>query len=132
MPPSPHDPADPGAWLRRSRSNLALARQGRTTPEVLYADLCFHAQQAAEKAVKAVLVSRAAPFPKTHVIERLLDLVGESGIEVPTDLRDTAILSDYATHARYPGPAEAVTEGEYHRAVELVELVVRWAEEVVG
>ncbi len=132
MPPNEYDPADPRAWLRRSHSNLARARQGRTAPEILYADLCFDAQQAAEKAIKAVLVSQATPFPKTHVIERLLDLVGGSGIEVPPNLCDAAALSDYATHTRYPGPAEAVTEEEWRQAVQLAEQVVQWAEGVVG
>jgi len=42
-------------WLRHSRSNLARAESGRMTPEILYEDLCFDAQQAAEKALKDVL-----------------------------------------------------------------------------
>ena len=40
----------------RAASNLARARQGRQCEEVLFEDLCFDAQQAAEKALKALLI----------------------------------------------------------------------------
>ncbi|MGE5310527.1 MAG: HEPN domain-containing protein [Nitrospirota bacterium] len=42
-------------WMRRARADLALAqmtRQKRIAPEIL----TFHAQQAVEKALKALLV----------------------------------------------------------------------------
>ncbi|MGB9825381.1 MAG: HEPN domain-containing protein [Desulfofundulus sp.] len=47
---------DSRLWLRRARSNLERARLGRVSEGILYEDLCFDAQQAAEKALKAVLV----------------------------------------------------------------------------
>jgi len=72
MPPEYRDPTDPAEWLRRARSNLARARADRGLPEVLYEDLCFDAQQAVEKCLKALLVYRQAPFPKTHAIADLL------------------------------------------------------------
>jgi HEPN domain-containing protein len=48
-----YSPDDPREWLNRARNNLALAKAKRKGiyPE----DLCFGAQQAAEKAIKAVL-----------------------------------------------------------------------------
>ncbi len=60
MPPETRDPTNPREWLRRARSNLACARSGRPTPEVLYEDLCFDAQQAAAKSRRAVLVKNQA------------------------------------------------------------------------
>lgn len=81
MPPGRNDPADPRAWLRRARSNLARARV--TPPQVLYEDLCFDAQQAAEKAIKAVLGHRAISFPKTHDLNHLLSLAARNGIDIP-------------------------------------------------
>jgi HEPN domain-containing protein len=53
-----YPPTDPREWLNRARSNLALAKSG--TVGALLEDLCFEAQQAAEKAVKAVFVHRGA------------------------------------------------------------------------
>jgi HEPN domain-containing protein len=50
-------PDDPREWLNRARSNLNRARA--ELAEVYFEDLCFDAQQAAEKAIKAVLIRRA-------------------------------------------------------------------------
>ena len=63
MPPSLRSASDPAEWLRHARSNLSRCRSDRRLPEVLFEDLCFDAQQAAEKAVKAVLVLRGRRFP---------------------------------------------------------------------
>ncbi len=38
-------------WLRRAKSNLAIAKMGRISDEILFEDLCFDAQQAAERVV---------------------------------------------------------------------------------
>nr|WP_243029119.1 HEPN domain-containing protein [Thermus albus] len=53
----PHDASDPLVWLARAKSNLARAQLGRTSPEVVWEDPCFDAHQAAEKALKALLVA---------------------------------------------------------------------------
>jgi len=50
-------------WLRRARSNLARASQGQVAPDVLFEDPCFNAQQAAEKALKALLVLKGVQVP---------------------------------------------------------------------
>lgn len=96
MPPSSDRAGNPGEWLRRARSNLARARQTPPTSEIMLEDLCFDAQQAAEKAIKAVLVARAVDFPKTHSIADLLTLLQQSGVEVPPNVRE-AIRADGLT-----------------------------------
>ena len=50
-------------WLKRARSNLARAKAGRTSPEMLYEDFCFDAQQAAEKALKSLCIAYGIVFP---------------------------------------------------------------------
>ncbi len=59
-------PNDPREWLRRARSNLSQAKGGIGLPEVYLEDLCFQAQQAAEKALKGVLIALGIHFPHTH------------------------------------------------------------------
>ena len=76
MLPKAVEPGEPGDWLRHAWSDLDLARVGQNS-RILLEDLCFHAQQAAEKALKAVLVFRSVPFPKTHNIRTLMDLLPE-------------------------------------------------------
>lgn len=132
MPPEYRDPTNPMEWLRRARSNLARARADRDLAGVLYEDLCFDAQQAAEKAIKAILVERQIPFPKTHDIVGLLTLLQESGVGMPEEIKRSGILTEYAVDTRYPGLSEDVTEDEYLEAVELAERVFRWAETLVS
>ena len=54
MPPDAPQAGSAQDWLRHARSDLALASM-RKTKRVLYEHLCFHAQQAVEKAVIDVL-----------------------------------------------------------------------------
>ena len=61
-------------WLRHARSDLALASM-RKTKRLLYEHLCFHAQQAAEKAVKAVLVHHGIRVPRSHDMAYLLTML---------------------------------------------------------
>ncbi len=72
MPPEGASPGDPREWLRRARSNLARAAQGQVTPDVLLEDACFDAQQAVEKALKALLILRGMQVPRTHTISELI------------------------------------------------------------
>jgi HEPN domain-containing protein len=74
-------PDDPAEWLGRARSSLNLS--SAKTPGVLYEDLCFQAQQAAEKALKAVFVSRKIPYPYTHDINALLSGLEQQALQFP-------------------------------------------------
>jgi HEPN domain-containing protein len=65
------DPTNPRTWLLRARSNLRRAALGPQHPEVFLEDLCWDAQQAAEKALKALCIHRGIAFPKTHSLEML-------------------------------------------------------------
>ena len=66
--PERFPPDDPREWLNHARSNLAMAKN--RVPEVYLEDLCFEAQQAAEKAIKAVMIMRNIEFPKRVWLER--------------------------------------------------------------
>ncbi len=127
MPP---DPGSPAHWLVHATSDLELAKAGRS-PDVLLEALCFHAQQAAEKAVKAALVSRSISFPQTHNIRTLLDLL-PGDISVPQTIQDAVFLTDYAVASRYPTEAEPVTEAEYDEAPQSASAVHQWARGLVN
>ena len=131
MPPS-KDPSDPREWLRRARSNLAIASGSPASPEIVYDDLCFEAQQAAEKAVKAVMVAGRQDFPKSHNIGELLDLVEGAGMPPPADVSEARRLSRYAAGGRYPRFGEDASPEEWRRAVALAERMLRWAESVIA
>lgn len=130
MPPS-QIPGSPTDWLARSRSSLALAKVEKPA-ESYWEDLCFHAQQAAEKALKAVLLHRGLPFRFVHDLNELLAVLESSGVNIPVRLREAGTLNEFAVMTRYPGPYESVTETDYRRAVELAEVVVEWAAGVLS
>lgn len=130
MLPERFPPDDPREWLNRSRSNLSRAKS--RILEVYLEDLCFDAQQAAEKAIKALLVKKGVAFPYVHDIAHLLDLLEQTGVQIPDPVRRAEDLTRYAVVTRYPGVAEPVTESHYREAVASAEAVVRWAGEVIG
>ena len=115
-------------WRQRAKSNLARAKQPKPA-EVFWEDYCFDAQQAAEKAVKAVLTVRGIDFPKSHDIAELLLLLAPA--DVSDDLWSAERLTQYAVVTRYPGRKPPVSEEECGQAVTLAEQVVRWAERIV-
>jgi len=126
-------PDDPREWLNRARSNLVRARATWGVPDVYLEDICFDAQQAAEKAIKAVLVSRGVDFPRVHDIADLLSLVAEVGIPTPPEVLDAAELTDYAVVARYPAAAvEPAAEDDCKAAIQAAEAVFRWACAVIN
>lgn len=126
-PPERFPPNDPREWMNRAQSNLVRARS--QIPGAYLEDLCFDAQQAAEKAIKAVMIARNIEFPYVHDLDQLLTLLEETGQRVPDEIHRAEGLTRYATAARYPGMERPVSEQEHAEAVAVAEAVVQWAEE---
>jgi HEPN domain-containing protein len=120
-------PDDPQEWLNRARSNLALARtQGQ---DIYLEDLCFNLQQAAEKALKALLIQMGVEFPYVHDIGQLLTRLEASGCAIPEALLQGARLTRFAVFTRYPGIAPSIGRAEYRDALALADAIVKWVEE---
>jgi len=116
------------AWMQHARSDFQLGRVALRARDILPEGACFHAQQSAEKALKALLLHRDIPFPRTHSIEVLLDLLKARGISIPNGVDEAFVLSEYAIQTRYPGEWEPVTKSEARRAIEQARLVLAWVE----
>ncbi|TVR69709.1 MAG: HEPN domain-containing protein [Sphaerobacteraceae bacterium] len=130
MPRDRFSADDPREWLQRARSNLAQARNEH--PDIYLEDLCFQAQQAAEKALKGVILGYGLEFPYTHDVAYLISVLERHFGPVPADLEDAAVLTRYAVATRYPGVIEPVTRAEYLEVLELAQRVVVWAEQAVN
>lgn len=76
---------------------------GRGIQHVVLEDPAFDAQQATEKAIKALLVARSIPFPKTHDISELLNRITSTGSLIPQSVSSAANLTPYAVRTRCPG-----------------------------
>ena len=110
-------------WLAYADEDLRVARHGFSMPGTPPCRvIAFHAQQCAEKYLKAYLVFHGVDFPFTHRLRRLLDL-SASPAAWAEQLRDAEELSPYAITARYPGEDLDVSEPEARRAVEIAERV---------
>lgn len=81
-------------------------------PEYLGAQIAFHAQQRAEKYVKAALMHEVGSYGRTHQVDDLLSqLASANSVELPDDILDGAArLSTFVTMARYPAGFEFTEE----------------------
>jgi HEPN domain-containing protein len=127
MPP---DLESPAVWLDYARSDLLAARRS-AGPGVRWETSCYQAQQAAEKAVKAVLIRSGVMPPRTHYLERLLRLLPPD-VARPPDVLASVRLTQYAVETRYPGGGTSVSEDDYREALRLAQAVVDWAAEIVS
>lgn len=116
--------------LARARDDAAAVRAALPLAEITDGIVGFHAQQAVEKSIKAVLAARAEPFPFTHDLEGLIERCVGAGIEVPVDLAENAgLLTPYAVRHRYGGEPPALVDRE--SALRLADAAVDWAVAVV-
>ncbi len=125
MPPDDARLEDARAWLAKAELDLRAADLELGVPQAaLWGDVAFHAQQAAEKVLKAVLAWHDEPFRKTHSIEEL----GRACTAIDPglgDLVDAAVpLTEYAWKFRYPGEVGDPTHEEAERAVAVARRLV--------
>ncbi len=123
---------DAKEWLAHAEADLHYARLGQKDSAALASLIAFHAQQAIEKALKAVLVRGGVEFPKTHDLEELLELVEDGGVVWPDAFNKVLEFTPFATHARYPGFDDPTTQADVDEAISLAEQVVAWARKEVA
>jgi HEPN domain-containing protein len=116
--------------LDRADDDLTLVRRVERDADIADAIVGFHAQQAVEKAIKAVLAARGLEYAKTHQLGYLIGLLEANGIDAPTAVLEADELSPWAVDFRY----ETDDEPPLDRAATLVlvEEVRRWAASAVG
>ena len=109
-------------WLRRAQVDLSTARVLIASREGLEPWVAsYHAQQAAEKYIKAALVFEQVLFPHTHELERLVPLL-RTEWHLP-DAKTLAGMSRFAVIGRYPGGmTDMETDPSWPDAEEAVEL----------
>jgi HEPN domain-containing protein len=89
-------------WLFRANEDLAVIdRLLQTDPEAYASTICFHAQQAVEKYLKALLASKGVDFPRTHDVDFLLAECREVS-PGQFDQIDLKSLTDFGVTIRYP------------------------------
>jgi len=115
--------------LAAAREDDLMARSLLPVKGVTDAGIGFHAQQAVEKAIKAVLSAKETEFPFTHDLERLRDFAKQSGIELPSALDDVEDLNPFARDERYG--AETPIGLDRDQALKWAAAAVEWARGIV-
>lgn len=107
----PEVEAEVREWLERASDDLREAEYDMTADPPLVRGAVFHAQQAAEKALKAFLTAHDHPFPKTHDMDELGRAVAALDSTLAPLVDRANDLTPYAWRFRYPGaPADPTTE----------------------
>jgi HEPN domain-containing protein len=122
-----HDLAE--RLLRKAADDEAAARAMLPLEPVTDTIVGFHAQQAVEKSLKAVLAAREVEFPFIHDIEGLADLCEEAGASLPEELDGVDRLTPYAAGLRYDDDQPSIVGRE--TALSWATVAVAWARDQI-
>ena len=91
-------------WVSKAEGDFAIVeRESRARKNPSYDGICFHAQQCAEKYIKARLCEAGIHFEKVHDLSALLEQALAVEPLWESYRADLSYLSDFAVHFRYPG-----------------------------
>ncbi len=121
---------DPSAWVEKAEEDYAIALLAIRRKRPFLYGACFHAQQTAEKYLKAALVSRKRSFPRVHDLIELSKQCSSAGIFLELDEDKLDSLSDYAIRVRYPGAPLDLKDAK--RAIATAKLVRHFVRKLLG
>ncbi|MBN1671411.1 MAG: HEPN domain-containing protein [Kiritimatiellae bacterium] len=111
-------------WLRYADEDLRVARQTLLMKPCPYRLAAFHAQQCAEKCLKAYLIRHEIDFAYSHNISYLLELA-EDTAPWGKGIEEADRLTHFAVTVRYPAERRRLTRVQTQKAIALAEQVRR-------
>jgi HEPN domain-containing protein len=125
------EPGRLAAILAQKATEDAVAvREIEGNPEIADSILGFHAQQAIEKWLKAVLAVNSVAFQYTHDLRHLIGLVEAAGLSFPLDIPQVVMFTEFAVPLRYEDLLDAEPL-DRPAAVALVDEVGTWAQSML-
>lgn len=115
--------------LRKADQDEAVVRRCAEMPEIADSIIGFHAQQAVEKSLKAVLAANGEEFPWTHDLRFLLERLDQVTIAYPDWVADARRLTPWAVEFRYGETVDDALDRAATAA--LVADLIRWARSLV-
>lgn len=112
--------------VRKAEGDAKAMRFLASNPEIDDEAIGFHAQQAVEKWIKAVMASAGLPEERTHDLGGLLDILAAAGIEAPPGSDQLDFLTGFAVPLRYEERLD-LDPLERETVVALVDEVGEWA-----
>ena len=123
MSVSPDNPQVVHQWVEKAEHDLKNAEHTLTLEhDCPFDTVCFHAQQCAEKYLKALLLSQSIDFPKTHDLRALVQLV-LSQLSLNLDMTELVKLNRYSIESRYPGDWDPIARSDAEEAVAIAQRV---------
>lgn len=127
----PRDPAPARLLLSKAGDDLRTVElmldHGSYPSEIVG----FHAQQCCEKAIKAVLADNGVPYPFTHDLLALVDLIRDHGVAAPEILEQAPMLTPFAVVYRYED-LDLGDEPDLGQLLGIVRAVHVWASHAVA
>lgn len=123
--------AEAGRWITQAESDLAFARHGLDLG--FHAHACFLAQQAAEKAAKAVHYALGARVVIGHSVDGLLAALGSKGVDAEVFRRLGKLLDLHYVPTRYPNglpgnvPSEVYSAEQASTAIDAARRILDFA-----
>lgn len=111
---------------RKAEDDAKAMRLLVPNPEISDEIVGFHAQQAIEKWLKAVMALRGLEEARIHDLGRLLEILGQTGVDLPPAADRLDDLSIYAVPLRYADLLDAESL-DREATVKLMDAVGKWA-----
>ncbi len=113
-------------WLGKAENDLLNADNNLVAQQIPFDTVCFHCQQAAEKMLKAFLLTHGKAYPITHDLLLILEPILPLDSEAERLRSILAILNPYAVAIRYPDVSDMPTAADADEAWRAAETVRSW------
>lgn len=118
-------------FLRKADQDMTVLEKWQQDPDIADEILGFHAQQAAEKMLKAVLAYQGIESPLTHRLTDLIDLGKEHNIALPDRLEDVRFLTPFAVEFRYDLYEEDEEPVDFEEVFALLAELRKWVNTII-
>lgn len=115
-----------GVLTRKAEEDATAVREFAGNQRIADSVIGFHAQQAIEKWLKAIVATRGGEFERTHDLDRLIELAEASGAALPVDADEVIALTQYAVPFRYDDLLDSQPL-DRERTVALLDRIGEWA-----
>ena len=117
-------------FMRLARRDEAAFLALLASATVDFAVACFHAQQAVEKALKAVMFLHGVEFRRTHDLEELSGTLADAGVSIPLEEDELRRLTPYAVEFRYDDEPMPLVSPE--QSIAYTSRVLAWADKILA
>jgi HEPN domain-containing protein len=118
-------------FLHKADQDMTVIEKWRQDSEIANEILGFHAQQAAEKMLKALLAYAGIEFPFTHRLTDLIDLYKDKGIGLPERFEEVRFLTPFAVEFRYDFYEEDEETVDFEQIFALLTELRKWVNSII-